>query len=257
MLSMKVFYAVLGLLVFSLIYSSCGDKEESLAQLDLNFKIEYDGQPLILLNEYAYPDGRKINFSRFSFYLSSISLIDDQGLTTISDVEYVNTSSNLVDESSSAKGTTIQIPDVPLGEYERIQFNFGLHPGLNSMIPSDFPADHPCARPAEYWIAWDSYIFTKIEGNVDVDNNGTLDNLEGMSLHIGSDEVLETILIENPMTLQSGDQERLEMTIDIKDVFIQDGKIYDIEAAPQIHSLSQIAFGQELANNLVRSVSLN
>ncbi len=236
---------------------ACGDKEEMPSQLDLNFKIEYGDEPLVLLKDYEYPDGRKINFTRFSFYISSISLIDEQGIVTIKDVDFINTTSNLVDEESSRTGTTISIEDVPVGTYERVQFNFGLDPFLNGMIPADFPSDHPCARPAEYWIAWDSFVFTKIEGNVDLDNNGTLDNLEGMSLHMGSDDVLKTILIDKAMSFQEGNTEELSLTIDIRDCFIRDEQIYDIEAAPQIHSLSQLEYAQELSDNLGNSLSLN
>lgn len=250
---------VFSLLVLSaMIMISCGDDEIGVdGDLKVNFKAVYDGEPVVLLDEYTYPDGRKINFTRLSFYLSSMQLIADNGPTELDDIAYVNMSSNLGNKTDSEAGTNYTISGLTEGDYSRFGFSFGLPATINATTPADYPADSPLAKTAEYWGGWQSYIFVKVEGNADLDNNGTLDNLEGISLHIGSDETYRPILVDKALKINDDNTEEISLTIDLKDLFIQDGEVYDIVETPQIHSLSQTVKAIQLSQNLGKSLTLN
>ena len=250
--------AVALLLMSAMIMVSCGDDEMGVdGELKVNFKAVYDGEPVVLLDEYTYPDGRKINFTRLSFYLSSMQLIADDGPTELDDVVYVNMSSNLGNKIDSEAGTDYTISGLSEGDYNQFRFAFGVPALVNATTPAEYPADSPLAKTAEYWSGWQSYVFVKVEGNADLDNSGTLDNLEGISLHIGSDETYRPMLIEKTLKINDDNTEEINMTIDLKDLFIQDGVIYDIVETPQIHSLSQTEKAVQLSQNLGKSLILN
>lgn len=253
MQKLSVLFALLSICIMT----SCGDDAPvNDGQLKINFALEYDGEPVVLLDEYTYPDGRKINFTRFSFYMSTLELVDAQGPTDLVDVDYIDMSDDLGNKADSERGTDYIITDVNEGDYEQLRMNFGVYPSANAMEPADFPTDNPLSKAGEYWSGWNSYIFVKIEGNADLDNDGTLENLEGISLHIGADETLRPVFIEKQLEIRDGEVEELKLVIDLKDLFIQDGDIYDIEETPQIHSLSQTAKAVLLSQNLGKSISV-
>ncbi|MBT8229803.1 MAG: hypothetical protein KJO50_06040 [Bacteroidia bacterium] len=240
----NLFYSIIAL--SALFLSSCGDDP---TDLTMNFKLEYGGEPLVMFDEYSYPDGKTMNFTRFSFYISELAIIKDGNSTEIKDVDYIDLTMYNIDNEASETGYDYIIRDLEDVDFDAISFNIGLTPEMNSTVPADYNSSNPLSLSGEYWLNWESYIFAKIEGNIDLDGDGSLET--GVALHLGSDPILRNIRFDN----LDGDNE-VDIVIDLKDVF-DDGSVYDIASTPRIHSLSQIEQATELIDNLVQSFRLN
>jgi len=81
---MKITLKLIALLLVSLIYTSCGDDEPDTTQnaegsIEMAMKVTYDGEPLVLSENYVYPDGKAMFFSRFSFFMSDLTLRTEEG----------------------------------------------------------------------------------------------------------------------------------------------------------------------------------
>ncbi|NNE26105.1 MAG: hypothetical protein HKN09_04630 [Saprospiraceae bacterium] len=230
-------------IAFSLMFISCGEEEQ---ELTLNFKLTYDGEPLVMFDNYTYPDGKTINFSRISFYISELELLSGGSSTELVDVDYIDLTMSNIDEDKSKDGYDYIIRNMDELNYDGIRFNIGLTPQMNATLPSEYDSSHPLALTSEYWVGWMSYIFAKIEGNMDFDGDGSLE--QGIALHLGADAALRNIEINS---LNSDN--KINITLDLKDVFEQDS-IYDIETTPRIHSLSHVNQTNELMDNMVKSI---
>ena len=159
------------LLLFPFFFLAC-DKDDPKTEFDVQFQFQlnYDGQPLQMLKDYQYPDGKTIRFTRFSFYLSEVVLEGEGKSEEVLDVTYIDLSplhtSGVPNETPSFTTKTT------ISDLSNVQFNLGLTEEMNQMVPADFGSSHPLAAPGEYWLAWDSYIFVKVEGWVDFNEDG-------------------------------------------------------------------------------------
>jgi len=64
---MKITFKFLALLMISMTYLSCGDDKSGNTQnedgsVEMVLKVTYDGLPLVLSQDYVYPDGRAMFF---------------------------------------------------------------------------------------------------------------------------------------------------------------------------------------------------
>ncbi|NND04741.1 MAG: hypothetical protein HKN87_00050 [Saprospiraceae bacterium] len=227
-----------------------GCREDS-KTITINFKLAYDDVPLVMFEDYTYPDGKKLQITRFSFYLSELSIKQGSEINLIKDVDFINLTKSHSSLEGARQGLRYMSEEIE-GGFDAISFNFGLTETQNASVPADYSSGHPMAKPGEYWVAWDSYIFVKVEGWIDLDNDNTPET--GVALHLGSNAVKRSMAksISNP-------EEEIEIIIDVHALFenAETGKIYDIAVNPQLHSLSQLPAAEELADNLAQSISLN
>jgi len=225
---------------------SCNDDERS--DLTLNFKLLYDGAPLVMLDDYEYPDGKTIQFTRVSFYISEVYIIRENGNDLLTDVEMINLSQTHQSNAGATAGANFVFENQKSDPIDSIQFFIGLAPTLNATEPSDYQGDHPLANSGEYWIGWDSYIFSKLEGSVDLDGDGTMET--NFALHIGSDQALQS----TKLNIKNPDSKVIPFELDVLKIF-ESADLYDIEQNPQIHSLNQIDKAlfliENLSNNLM------
>ena len=230
------------------LFLGCSEDTNTIA---INFKLTYDNVPLVMFEDYTYPDGKKLQITRFSFYLSELSINQGSEIKLIKDVDFINLTKSHSSIEGARQGLNY-ISDEIDGGFETLSFNFGLTETQNASVPADYNSGHPMAKPGEYWVAWDSYIFIKAEGWVDLDDDDIPET--GIALHLGSNAVKRSI--STPIT---NPEEEIEIIIDLHALFenTETGKIYDIAANPQLHSLSQLPAAQELVDNLVQSISLN
>ncbi|MBK8503751.1 MAG: hypothetical protein IPL46_16980 [Saprospiraceae bacterium] len=235
-------------LAVSVLVLSC-HKDDGGVDAVVKLQVLYNGEPMVTQKEYTYPDGKVFVLTRFSVYISEMSLESDEQSQIVNDVQFVNMTETLKNASSSAQGYTLFEGKSKLKSIDQLRFNIGLTPGQNSTVPADHASGNPLAMPGEYWLAWKSYIFLKIEGWIDLDGDGMAET--GVALHLGSDEVMKSFLFDN---LDGGTD--LTIQIDLAKVLAQEGKIYDIKSNPQIHSLSQIESLRELSNNLEKAIIL-
>jgi hypothetical protein len=238
----------IGLFILMLFFtiSGCQDDTKKLMSVDVNFKLQYDGKPLVMFDKYIYPTGEDMLFSRFSFFLSSLQLegVDNYLLKSI---DYINFTNNNSTSAGATNGITLSFDNVDKVDYEKLSFKIGVNPAENAKVPSDFSSENPLSKAGEYWPNWNSYIFSRTEGQIKFDNE-PLD----FSLHTGRNNAL--LSVDLPVVdFDKADKRTIEVVIDLKDYFGKT-KIYDIQANPQIHSPSQEAQVLELTSNMAECI---
>jgi hypothetical protein len=219
----------------------------TVGNLDINIKLQYQGMPLVIFEDYTYPDGKKIDFTRVSFYTSELNLDETQ----INEVEFHNLTNSHSNLALATEGYSWLIENVPTGSYSNLSFNIGVPEISNNKDPGEFPSGHPLAKPAENWFGWMSYIFLKLEGNVDLDDDGIVDT--GVALHTGSNPALRKIILDYPIDVTANEKTAITLVFDISKVLDGPTRIFPIEEYTQIHSLSQIDGVLELSDNLLFS----
>lgn len=233
-------------IVFCMLFiMSCGDDT---MDVTFNFALSYDGEPLVMLQEYEYPSGETLKFTRLSFYVSDLQGNSASGNSTLlKDIDLINLSTSHSTVEGATAGFQYTIEDLPAEDFDSYSFLLGVNSDLNTRVPADYSNNHPLANSGEYWIAWDSYIFFKIEGIMDTDNDGEFET--NVALHIGSDAAAREI------TMNSADQLNEQIDIDVMSIFESNGSLYDIQENPQIHSLFQLDKASFLVENLAKQLN--
>lgn len=249
---MKITYKLLALLMISMTYLSCGDDKSGNTQnedgsVEMVLKVTYDGLPLVLSQDYVYPDGRAMFFSRFSFYMSELTLRTEDATASSDEVSYLRLGEAHTNASAAEEGLRFNLDGVKSADYVNVSFGIGVPAELNSMAPSDFLSSNDLSL-GEHWPGWNSYIFCKVEGRIDFDDDGVPET--DFALHLGADEAFVNIELDRNFKVDDNQTTELIIPIELKNFFVNNGDIYDIESNPKIHSLSQQAQILELANNL-------
>lgn len=239
-----------GVLVF---FSSCNKMEKAdSGDINLRFKLKYGDQPLEMFKNYSYPiTGDQFYFSRLSFYISNINIKSKDGDFLIKDIDYLNFTASHTGTVPS-NGLEYKITGILPREYSALEFGIGVPQQQNGLEPKDFKSGHVLSSSAEYWAPWKSYIFFRPEGRIGLDGSQTLDL--DFALHLGSDEVYTPIVLNKSFTVSGGNVTNIDITIDMQKFF--NGKtLYDIKAAPMLHSLTHKPKMIELAENLSTAVN--
>lgn len=212
----------------------------STGSLNLNWQLQYDKEPLVFFTPYPY-DGYEITFTRYTTYLSNLDLGQGQADDR---VFYATIGDAHTDATSAAAGYTLSIPVSP-GTYGGFDIAMGIDSVTNSTMPRDWPSGHPLASSAEYWLSWRSYVFTKIEGTVDTDMDGTVDG--SFALHLGGDIAYQKIGTETSFTISENNATTAQILFDIKDWFynVEDGP-YNLLEEGSIHSTTHIPLIEKL-----------
>ncbi len=226
-------YFTLILLSSCLFFIGCDDepKVQPVTSLDLTWTANYDGETFLTFKEYAYADGRKIQFNNLNFFVSDIALIsaDASGAQTeLVEIDFVDLAFDETQISEAEAGKTVSIQDLPLGEYAGIKIGFGVQADLNRSKPTDYGNGHPLTR--NFWDGWSSYIFSIIEGAADMDNDGTIVNggadTESFTYHSGTDEVYNEVIINEEIIL-TNNTAPLNLKINVAELFRNSSSEFD------------------------------
>ncbi len=233
---------------------SCKDETDtSKGSLVLLFKLKYGDKDLVMFDDYNYPTGQKLIFSRFSFFLSQFQLKRNTTYKQVLDIDYLNLTNAFTGAENAKKGFTYEIPNIDPGQFTSIKFNLGVPKEYNDKTPASFGSDNVLSKQAEYWGDWKSYIFTRTEGQIDLDGDGSLE--ESFALHTGANAALRTVEFPITKEITSGGKTTLTVTIDVKKQFGAN-PYYDIINSPQIHSSVQTAEVKSLIDNLTSAISI-
>jgi len=238
--------SLFALVLFTL--ASCDDNEDSTGDLNLSIHLIYNGEPLVMFQDYEYPDGRTINFSKFSMYTSDVKL----DTKVVSDVAFHNLTDSHVDLSGATEGYQWMIKEIEPKNYSNLTFGLGVNETQNAKDPGIFESGHPLAKPAEHWFSWSSFIFLKLEANMDSNGDGIKDL--PIALHLGDDEAYRIISLDKSIEINADEMTESNISIDIFEFLGGSDTTYDVDTNPQIHSLAQKSAVVELANNLETSV---
>ena len=216
------------LLFLPLLFTACQQEGD----LDVNFKLEYDGSPIAMFQRVDYPRGGEIFFDRVSVFISDIAVKDTKGdWNGKSNVHFLEFS-NLQDASQAETGITASLEDVAAAKYEELRMGIGLAPDWNATTPADYETNHPLSN--NYWEAWNGYIFMIIEGKADTDADGRADF--SFSYHIGKDEAFSMWNAAKDFTIVEDQVSTLNVTFDLKHILTNGTESVDIETFQIDHS---------------------
>ncbi len=251
---MKLKNSIILIVVFLFILASCSEDSE-VANVDLNFTLTFEDNALVAFNELQYPRGYPVFFTKYSLFLSDITLHGAEGEYVLSNVEFIDLLTDVVTQQEAMNGKTISFNDVPAGTYNSISFNIGVPPEVNRTVPAEYDPDHPLSNNGEYWVGWSSYIFHKIEGQMDSDGDNVLD--AGIALHIGSDEAFRSLRIDREIIIDEGSEE-IGISFDLSDILNLDGagNYYDFLDTPQIHHLGVLPKALPILDNTINGISV-
>jgi hypothetical protein len=249
-------YALLLLLLAAFTFNACKDEDEPVVtptdNLTITFRATYDGELLEKYKNYPYGD-KTILFDRFNTYLSDLALVNGATEVKLSDIEWLNFTPDLTSDNKS-----VEISykfSVPTGNYTSLKMGYGVSAPLNAKNPSNFPTDHPLYVESEYWSGWESYIFTKVQGEIDLDNNDAPET--NLFYHCGSDAVYNVASINAPIVIS--DASNLTVEFDLKKMFTFDGQLLDLTVPTNqttSHSSSNIALGLKMMTNFKNATVL-
>ena len=248
------------LLLFSaviilLAVASC-DKEGKTGTVELQFRAFYDDQPLVLLQPYEYNDTLDIFFQRFNFYISNVLITEDKGTDEeeLIDIDFVDFD-NIDNLAASEAGYIIKIEKVPAKKYQSLHMGLGVPADLNATKESDYPDSHPLGKESHYWTAWESYIFTMINGKVDTDGDGVFDD-SSVAYHLGSDAVYRTVDFLHAFEVEEGETTRIVFEINLHQIFKEGDGYMDIIAIPATHTIATIDQAIKASDNFQQAIKI-
>lgn len=238
---------VIGLMIF---LNGC-DKDDVVtdnSQVNLSFSARYGSLPFQALQAYSYGTVRSIKISKLDFFLTGITLLSASGNQEIS-------TSGLVDLTGNSEAEkTVNLKALKSGDYTGIRFKLGVKSDLNKKLPKDFKSDHPLSSTTHYWDAWNSYIFSKIEGVLDTKGDKVYDL--GFAVHTGTDACIEEVTINKAFTLTPNQSYSLNLDVDVEHIFLQNGQYFDLESSPLNHNPSNISTLKIFASHLAGAIQL-
>jgi hypothetical protein len=182
---------LLSLFVILSTITACKDKKQA-APLSIRINYTAGGQPLNYDQVYSY-NGMSLKFIQFRFYAGQFSITgSDSKLTTFSD-RYVITDPD---------NPEFVVGNLAPGDYIAIGMGLGVDSSRNTIkgskaIPAaDYPLDNALNVSNNMYWGWNpGYIFMKLEGRFDVNNNGTFgDSVDvNFSYHPGVGDLYRTI----------------------------------------------------------------
>ncbi|MEL6864528.1 MAG: MbnP family protein [Bacteroidota bacterium] len=262
--------AFLSTLLILLVAVSCNDDDVQVAEttsMEINFKAQYDGETLMTEKGYDY-NGLQIKFSKFDFYVADAVLLQ-QGAsgteeTEIRDISFVDLSFNLNNPDKAEEGVSIVSNNIEVGQYDGIRFGIGVPADLNRTDPNEYASEHPLALTNHYWAGWNSYIFIKLEGALDMDGNGTYE--QSFVYHTGTDDVYFDKQFMDTYDLTSTVSNVVNVAIDVKELLRsdttsdacdadQDGYL-DLDVCFATHTAENFQIAIEIMNNFEEAISI-
>ncbi len=249
------------------IASSCEDDPVlgETSTVNLNFKAVFSGDPLVFQNsdhQYKYPQGNKIKFSDLKFFISEVSLLEEEGgdEAELIDIQYVNFSNNTTLEEAESP-ITFPVPNIPSGKYKALKIGIGVPIELNNNNYTQYGAGHPLRKNSgEFWDGWDSFIFMKINGIYDVDGNDIDVGVDApLGHHLGGNQFYSYINLSKSITLEPNKELDLDIVIDLAKLYEnQVGEYLDLTNSDNwsTHDQSNVEVITFLTNNYERSFSL-
>ena len=200
--------------------AACNDDEPLATTGTTDVEVTFAGmvgtEPLAIESKTYEAPGVAEGFrlSRVSFFLSGIQLLSDAGqgelVTDVAEVAYL--------ELGSDGKATLQLKDVPQGNYTGIEFNLGLTPAQDALQPKDFAPGTPLANTSEYWVDWGSYVFLKIEGRSDTLADGRARFDQNFVYHVGkAAENTKRITVRTPLEID-GSAANLPLRVDVAQI---------------------------------------
>jgi len=248
------------ILVYCLIITAC-DKPTiepvDTSSLHLSFRAIYDGEPLLLEEQYDY-DEHAVKFTNINFYLANLVAVNDDGETELSEIQFIDLSLTHQTPANAAKGTVMNFDKVPVDTYNYLKFGIGVPAELNKTTPDDYATNHPLGanNSTEYSEELKSYIFAKIEGEYDKNGDGIFDgnDFEFAYHAAGTTGFYKIIELEHQLVLKAAETVNLDFELDIKMLLsLHNGETIDLQPYGFVNQTSEI---QLIMKNFEKALQL-
>jgi hypothetical protein len=222
------------------------DPEPTEKNLKLTFFPRYKNNVWVANKVYPLNDTARVRFTKFSFFITDVIAA---GATMPQILESANVDfSTMTDSAQAAKGWSIGA-SVPSGTtFQQLQMTIGVADALNAKRPGQYPLSSPLSDTDQYWATWNSFIFSKLEGVIDRDNDGRFES--AFTLHTGGAEVAKTIAVAK--TILGGQTTEVQFNVSLDEVL----KNITLLTAGSTHNPSDLPFMKVLLANHVTAISL-
>ncbi len=225
--------------------------------VQLNFRASFENDDLVMYDQtYSYEDDMSLRFQLFQFYISHVALVKEMQDTINGGVELLDVAlvsyQDIQSVQAAEEGVSISLSEVPAGLYKGIKLGIGVADDLNVTQPGDHPAGHPLSD--NYWTAATGYIFTKIEGNADLDGSGNYD--QKLTFHIGAGELYREKMFIEDIEVPASGLLNLNFSIDVNDILVSGGDYLDFRTVNQDHT-NNMEVAAFIANNLAAAINMD
>ena len=237
MKNLLIFFLILTILcTSSKCKEDCGCAFPPTGTIELNIKAKFNEQPFQLNKIYSY-NGKKVRFSRLSFYVSNVftQATDDH----ISTIDF----KDIDDSTKATKGLILNLKSFPTGNKSFFDIAIGVTRDLNSKKPKDYPTTNPLSESSNYWDAWNSYIFFKLEGSIDKDGDGQYET--GITLHAGGDEVYQSMKFPKTFSIKENETTPLSTELDLNKLLTG----IDMETYNSTHQIGDLPTMKKMMGN--------
>ncbi len=195
----NILYHIYISVILGLLFSACSDSENvdnvtEPGTLTIIMDNKFGDEAIALAQEYTSANGDKINFTRFEYIISNVTLIDDTGSSyLIPDSYFIMGQRN----ATSSTRELIDLKDIPVGTYTGIKFSVGVDPTTNANTDTYEKGDLQAGIGMDW--GWASgYKFIRWDGTYFNDNEN---NDINFSLHIGTDDNYRTFEVDFPQNI--------------------------------------------------------
>jgi hypothetical protein len=216
----------------------------------MNFKAMYANKPLVINQVYDY-NGKKVRFTRLQFFIaydlglfsSPVSVSDNLPSTAL--VKFTN----LTDSASAAGGVDVELA-LANKSWPSLNFAIGVPKVQNAKLPKDFVFPDPLTDGSNFWDAWQSYIFSKLEGSMDKDGDGVFET--GITLHTGGNEVFTPVKFTKNYTVANGSKTIVNFELNINELV----KGIDLTTVNSSHQVGDAATMRIIMNNFPTALTV-
>lgn len=242
------------ILLASFVLFGCKDKKEEDVKADvvIELKATYNGNPIEDNTIYTDPLGHRIRVEYLLAYVSNIELVDESGsATVIKDIYLANL---LTGNKSISK-------EIDPKKYAKIKFGIGVPEEDNKENdPSNYPNDHPLSAigaQGMFW-TWNSgYIFIKFEGKADLEGVEGNDLTEPYAFHCGEDFMFENHEFAlNDFTANEGTTKKITIEFQVDKFLISPTDTINIEENYLTHTSGNVELAQRFSDIFNQAITV-
>ena len=223
------------LALFGLTAASCNKDKDGKTDLHLVFKFKHDQAPLQMFKIYPVNGADSVEYQLIDFFVSDLALVKADGsLLPIEGTHHLEYN-NVLELSQAEAGIKLDLGQIPAGDYQGLRFGLGLPPSINGTEPGAYPTTSPLGNLSFYWTAWNSYIFSRLEGRFWPTGAS---QPTFFLYHSGADGMFQSLSFERSIQAKAKDHLHLVVEAQARDFLFSDthNRRVDIVAMPSSHS---------------------
>jgi hypothetical protein len=245
----KQMKVILKLILLSavLMSSKCGEQLPTIdpGLVNVNYRSFYKSEPLVMNKVYDYY-GKKIRFSRFSFFVSDAYTIQIPNNSSLDDYAALIDFTNIDDTVKAKAGVNYPVKNVKSCKCT-FTLGLGVDSIQNTKKPKDYPSSNPLSDGGWYWDDWKSYIFSKLEGSIDKDGDGRYET--PFTIHTGGNSAFRESNRYN-IVFDEADKADLKLTVDVNNL-LKEIDLFTVNSTHQTGDLpTMMKFMDNLKNDL-------